>query len=542
MKKYLTLLFLLLVSSAFFYNCSGQKESVLRGDHVVKRTDFFITLNDGTKLDAVSFIPLSTARENGWATILYCHGFGLSKDTDTASLRSQAEFGYATFSYSMRGQGKSEGFTNVISRQDAYDLIEVVEHIKKNESVNSNRVGISGGSQGGIIPFMAASMGLNVRCLITDLATPDFASNWIENNSIKMSLLWTLNSDNRNVKFSNDAIQYREWILSGEAYKYQMLFEQFPISRDFTDIVSNCNLPMFISNAWQDKFFNTTGMIDNIGKFGVFNKLYFGTMEGHGSELNQGELRYRRKLVDEWINVWLDDIDGKEILSNLYTYAFSSFPVIDYNWSWSKSFAPVYPFEEISYNKYFFHPDGKLSITPNESTQDTISFRNTVADNFTLKEAVNLEFTGDHFRNNFSKEEIAFVTEPFETDMLMMGAPVIKLFYSSSATSMCQYNFQIFEVDALGNEKLITRANYTDIFSSPFTKKEIAFKGLAHAHKFKKGNRLKVIVTNLDNSSGDSFLRTNPYVLPVLESSTNYIFMNTFETSTSIELPVLRNY
>lgn len=540
MKRIFVLLSLFLFTSIFFYNCTGQKDQVLRGDYKVKRSDFKITLGDGTNLDAVSFIPISESGQNGWSTILYCHGFGLSKDTDTASLRTQAEFGYATISYSMRGQGNSEGFTNVISRQDAYDLIEVVEYIKNLESINPNRIGISGGSQGGIVPFMAASMGLNVRCLITDLATPDFASNWVENNSIKMTLLWTLNPEGSKVRFSNDVIQYKEWILSGDAYKYQMLFEQFPIGRDFTDLISNCNLPMFISNAWQDKFFNTSGMIDNIGKFGVFNKLYFGTMEGHGSDLNRNELMYRRKLVDEWINVWLDDIDGKEILSNLYTYAFSSFPIQDNNWTWNKSFEPNYPFEKISYIKYYFHPDGKLSVFPNESARDTISFRNSVSDNFKLQEAVNLEFTGEFFRNNFKKDELVFTTESLESDMLMMGSPVVKLFYSTSATSLCQFNFQILEVDANGNEKLITRANYTDIFSSPYTKKEMVFKGLAHSHKFKKGNRLKIIVTNLDNSTGDSFLRTNPYVLPVFENSTNFIFMNTFETSTSIELPLMK--
>jgi predicted acyl esterase len=533
-------LFITFTLACIHFKCTSGSKQLIKGDYTVVKDEFTIVMEDGIVLDALSYIPKDLKKPNGLPAIIYCHGFGLSKDSDDASLKDQAEFGYATFSYSMRGQGKSGGVSDIITRRDAQDLINVVNYVKSLPGINDDRVCIAGGSQGGIVPFMAVAMGMDVRCLITDLATPDFASSWIENNSIKLTLLWTLSYDNTKVRYSDNALKFKEWILSGNAYNYQQLFEEFRTNRDFTEIIGNIKIPMLISNAWQDKFFNTTGVIDNLGKFGVFNKLYFGTMIGHGSEVSQDELRYRRKLTDEWLRVWLDDIDGNTINTNLCTYVSSSFPVNDNNWTWKRNYSDAYPFEEIENLKFYLHPGGRLAFTPNESSIDTLSFINEVSTSLTLKQAVNLEFTGNEFSSKFHRSEIIFFSDPFVEDYTMLGAPVVDLYYSSSASSMCQFNLQFYEVDKYGNNKLITRANYTDIFATPYSHRNITFKGQAHSHIFKKGNRLKVIVTNLDNTNGDIFLRTNPFVLPVLESARNYIFMNTSQTSTSVILPILK--
>jgi Dipeptidyl aminopeptidases/acylaminoacyl-peptidases len=200
----LSVLFITFTLACIHFKCTSGSKQLIKGDYTVVKDEFTIVMEDGIVLDALSYIPKDLKKPNGLPAIIYCHGFGLSKDSDDASLKDQAEFGYATFSYSMRGQGKSGGVSDIITRRDAQDLINVVNYVKSLPGINDDRVCIAGGSQGGIVPFMAVAMGMDVRCLITDLATPDFASSWIENNSIKLTLLWTLSYDNTKVRYSDN--------------------------------------------------------------------------------------------------------------------------------------------------------------------------------------------------------------------------------------------------------------------------------------------------------------------------------------------------
>jgi dipeptidyl aminopeptidase/acylaminoacyl peptidase len=65
-----------------------------------------------------------------------------------------AKYGYCTFAYSMRGQGNSTGYSNLISRTEMYDLMEVIRFVKGDPSVDSGKVCLTGSSQGGIISLL----------------------------------------------------------------------------------------------------------------------------------------------------------------------------------------------------------------------------------------------------------------------------------------------------------------------------------------------------------------------------------------------------
>jgi len=81
---------------------------------------------------------------------------------------AQASYGYCVYTYSVRGQGNSGGLSNLISTVEAQDLMELVNYVKHDQpsGLDSSNVLITGGSQGGILPYMANCNGLNVKCLI----------------------------------------------------------------------------------------------------------------------------------------------------------------------------------------------------------------------------------------------------------------------------------------------------------------------------------------------------------------------------------------
>ena len=114
----------------------------------------------------------------------------------------------------MRGQGNSGGYSNLISTTEMNDLLQVIDYVKKDANTNDERIAMTGGSQGGMIPFMAACYGAKVRCIVTELASPEFASNWIGNGCVKMTFLWTLSYDNSIVRYNDEVKQYRDWAVS----------------------------------------------------------------------------------------------------------------------------------------------------------------------------------------------------------------------------------------------------------------------------------------------------------------------------------------
>jgi predicted acyl esterase len=132
---------------------------------------------------------------------------------------------------------------------------------------------------------------------------------------------------------------------------------------------------------------------------------------------------------------------------------------------------------------------------------------------------------------------LKYVSDPLPYSYKWLGTPIINMQYKSTCNVFCQYNFQIYEVTPDGTEYFITRVNYTDRNYVQGTKKIANFKGQAHSHLFRAGNRIKIVLTNLDTTPTDSsFLATNPFVLPVLINGRNLLFLN---KNSYIDIPVI---
>src|ERR1035437_1447300 len=94
-----------------------------KGTQQLKRYDFNIVTKDKVTLDCTKFIPTALKPKNGWPVMLYCHGYGDSKESELPTAKDQAQFGYITFAYSMRGQGHSGRLSNLISTVEMNDFL-----------------------------------------------------------------------------------------------------------------------------------------------------------------------------------------------------------------------------------------------------------------------------------------------------------------------------------------------------------------------------------------------------------------------------------
>jgi predicted acyl esterase len=498
-------------------------------------------MNDGTAVDCSAFIPDSPAPERGWSCIVYCNGFGKSKSDMLNSAENYAKYGYYTFTYSMRGQGKSEGESNFISIAEMNDLIEIIDYLKDYEEIDKEKIGIIGASQGGLIPFMAVCNGLYVRCIISDLASPLFASNWMENGCVKMSLLWSLSYDTTIVRYNPQVKRYREWILSDKQDKWDSLKLYLPQGRDFLKQTKNNYVPASFSNSFNDMYFNANGMIKASELMRGDFRMYFGPLRGHGSDYNEADDIYFNDKVNKWLEYWLYDLPNGTKDYERITYTFSSYPLKSNNWTYTRYTSQYFPTNGSKEIKLYLHPGNKISDYPFYGLNDTVSFLNKVSkEELTMKEAVNYEFTGSVFKSKFKRDSIYFETHTLDWNYNMIGIPKLNLVFSSNA-KVCQFNFQIWEVFPDKSMKFITSINYTSRNNILHSKNEVLIEGNSLAHIFSKGNRIRVVVTNLDTRYGDNFLRTNPFVLPVLENGKNFIYIGD-NSPTFIEIPIKEDF
>ena len=443
----------------------------------------------------------------------------------------------------MRGQGHSTGYSYMMSRVEMNDLKQFVSYVKTDEGIDTANIGIIGSSQGGIIPFMAACYGEKFKYLVSDLASPEFASSWIENGCVKTTLIWSLMYDTTIVRYSDELKRYRKWILSKRIDYRDSLETYFPKNRDFLSQVNNLNSPVLFSNSWQDKFFNTMGVIKAAGIIDsnrIPLRVYFGAVPGHGSDEVYSENNFHSGFIGNWVNFWMFGEGNPGIELTKYTYSSSSNPIDFHHWYYTQSKTDVWPPAGIKNMRLYFSrgaAGNALLFEQQKKAIDTISFLNDVKDKkLSMTDALDYAFTGNEFSDKFAKAMIYFETPPLENDTKMTGMPKVFLRYTSSA-DVSQFNFQIWEVDENGGMNFVTRINYTDWKLYTGAVKEKVIFGQANSHIFKAGSRIRVYVTNIDNGPYDEFLGTNPFVLPVLKRAKNIIFMND-EKGSYIELPV----
>ena len=138
----------------------------------------------------------------------------------------------------------------------------------------------------------------------------------------------------------------------------------------------------------------------------------------------------------------------------------------------------------------------------------------------------------------FKTNSLVFLSTALLNPVKWVGVPSIKLDYSSSASGFAQYNFEIFEVLANGQQRFINRVNYMDRSYTANARKQATFKGQGHAHLFSTGSKIKIKITNFDRVKEDSafFGASSPFVLPSMKNGTHNVYLS---NNCYIDLPVM---
>ena len=509
---------------------------------VVNRTNFTITMRDGVIIDCLKYIPEGTAPAGGWFTVIMHHGYGDNKETLADFCRAQAEYGYYTMTFSVRGQGISGGLSNLISTLEADDLIEIVNWVKSDSVNGSNpsKILIMGGSQGGAVPMIAASRGMVVAGIINSVAPPNFASSWIENGCTKMTLLWTIDYTPDTARYNSQVTRMRTWITSDTKPYWDSLAHYLPIGRDFVTGLTNITTPLLIEAAWQDKFFNADGWILNIDKINhAPMSSYLGAVRGHGSDVSTVEDVWHMDWFNNFFFQTLWNMQTPIFTQAKYQYASTKFPVVNNQYfSFSHDSSTTILRTSTVPMRLYLNKNGVLKTTV-QSGSNTVNLPNRITNGYTLQQAINNEFTGSNFTSKFKKDSVKFLSSALTTNLEWTGAPTIRLDYKSAASTFAQFNYQIYEVLPSGERRFINRANFTDRNYTKDSRRQVTFRGQAHSHIFTAGSKILVIITNLDKAHTDApFFGTNPFILPVMKNGDHTVYLS---NNSYVELPIMTN-
>jgi hypothetical protein len=240
------------------------------------------------------------------------------------------------------------------------------------------------------------------------------------------------------------------------------------------------------------------------------------------------------QLFNDWFFYYLFNTGTMNAYK--YQYAYTTYPKISAAWTFVHDSSSVSLNQITTPVRFYFNRTNKLKSTPNPTKGDKSTLVNSVSSSLTMQQALDDEFTGTDFNSKFKVNSFYFESDPLTSNMQWLGAPKINLDYSATGNTFCQFNFQVYDVKPDGTAEFVNRINYTDRNYSSNSRRQSSFNGQAHSHKFAAGDKIRLVVTNLDRVAIDSaFFGTNPFVLPVLVNSTDYIYLT---ANSYIEFPV----
>ena len=497
------------------------------------RHDVFVRVSESDSLDASYYTPQASPPPSGYPALLFVHGFGLSKDADTADCYYYSAAGYLAVCYSVRGHGNSTGLSSIMSTRERSDLGEVLSWLRSLPSVDTTNIGIVGGSQGGLHGYWAIADGLPVKAISSDVIVPQWASDMLMNGCIRrtMMLLVTTNS----VRYA--PVRDTLWNLIRKD-EYDSLREIFPFQRDVdtSELISRAT-PILSLLKWQDHYFSAGDGLSFFNEYGGPKKLYAGT-QGHFSDQIESERIYQSGLVTRWMNHFLLGQENGILDEPPITYAYSSLPMDTSGYfTWTRTTSSSWPPEGVRPFRLYLARDSTLTLSVPTADAETLLLENLYRDStYTFDTGYIEGFKGPRFDAALPKNTLVFGSSPLSADLEWVGTPLMHLLIKSDGTTF-PLHAQIYEVDSVGGKYFVNRINFTARHWTAGSCEEVSVNGIPHAHRFHEGNRLRIELTNIDRTNRVT-LGDFPFVLPTFATTSASIILDPARPS-FIELPVI---
>jgi predicted acyl esterase len=395
-------------------------------------------MSDSVVLEALYAVPTTAAPATGYPAIVFVHGFGGSKESVRADVRAHAQNGYVGVAYSVRGQGNSGGeFDFFTSERVRGDLQTVILFTRTMPGVDPDRVGVVGGSQGGIHAWAAAAYDMGVRAVVSWIANGRFDEDWLGNNALNWLFARTITLTSVRLKQAlRDSMNLA--MQSGDYSFVKGILDRYSTA----SLETSVQTPALMLVSYHDQFFNPTSALRQFARIPGPKRicLYPG---GHESPPDAGTNAHITGIYNRWIAHWLKDVPDPLLLSpdsavtffDGATAAPQRYAVTD-TAIWLDSAAPLSP----PYRRatWYFTQTALAASAPASQSTRTITYTNLLG-----------------------STPIAFRTPPFASDVTVVGGGCTAQLLVDGSASVYQYNLMLFDVDPATNAAApVTRGQY----------------------------------------------------------------------------------
>ncbi|MBT3605197.1 MAG: CocE/NonD family hydrolase [Candidatus Latescibacteria bacterium] len=496
------------------------------------QTEHWISMNDGVKLDASIFTPEGDPPKNGWPAILFAHGHGDAGNKTSYFARAQqyAKQGYLTISFSVRGQGNSEGLVFHMGPREIFDLQDVISWSLNEFPIN--KLAVMGSSQGGWHAYMAAAHHPQVATVVAENIFTQY-NEFAVHNGCLAKWFFTRTMRRRILTAGLQDIT-RQWALDGDWFRIQEWVK--PTSPML--FANRIKCPIFIVHGWHDIGMPPNEVVTLFNKIIAPKKLYLGG-GGHDGLDSATAQNIRTELTDRWLDHWLKDKDTGLMDEPAITYAQRP--------GWHHIATNTMPPTNVQTKTFYLSaqtPEQSVPEDPNTTfeilrPQPIRSLTNTAPEqpsihsnitnrplnpDYTLKDALNDDMAG--VPEALAKEVISFASTPFETPTEMIGSPVAKLFVMPNRPQI-QVVVDLYDVSPDGERTLITRGQFGTRTAQPGQHLTINIETRTIGYLIAAGHHLLLDVSNYDTT----------YAFPYFEPSVARLYHDN-QFSSAIEIPI----
>jgi predicted acyl esterase len=486
-------------------------------------TDVNIQVSDGVALEATITRPLGLPHSGGFPAIVLVPGLGGKKDDMSPLSTAMALYGYASLAYSVRGQGNSGGLSTISGDRERQDLFEVIQYLRNSYNINPNKLGVTGGSQGGIHSWLAAVYRMpGVKAVAPLIATPDFARALVPNGCIAYGLPRELTIGS--VRYSEDRDRLRDFIV---ADKYDSVLAYIN-ERDLAHLVDSVQIPVLQGLGWADFLFPVNGGIvarEHLAARHVPIWSYFGT-NGHGEDVNAEEAAFELDEIVHWFDHWLKGFSLDNDSIPIVTYA-------DDRPDWPHHTSTTWPPQPSRTLRLYFTQAG-LSSSP-ASHDGVFPFSVTYDSSYSSATGWDDHYGGEAFVAAFSSTPSRLMSDVLGSDVEITGIPTGRIFVKSDAAKFQVHVrfYDLTQVDTGYVWTLMSRSINGIRHNTSGEIQNLAVEARALSHIVPAGHRIGVEVASLDMSSSDQ-ANTIPYFV-----SSNSLLLASPSTASYVELPVV---
>ena len=462
------------------------------------REDIWLEMDDGVKLDVSRFTPLSEKPAPGYPAIVFVHGLGGSKLQPINSAREYAKNGFVTVTYSVRGQGDSEGLSTVFCYREQQDLENIVNSLVEDPMVNAEKIGVNGGSQGGFHAWFAGVNGMKVKAVAPENSVPVRVDAMARNDCYSFAISAELEY-NEKVRIDTSAFPLKRWLL---ADNYDSVRAVVNRGRYFdADDVAASSAHYLMMGAWHDHAFPHNRMVGAYAASPLPSYIYIGT-GGHGSEDSRDENDFRRDLKQKFFH---------EILKEEYCGLDTLKPVImSLGPDWKHFSFDSWPPEEQEFQTYYLHSDNTLSLAPPSDSDGSMLIQHKLLESsYSWTDAVN-----EHFRSTISKfnmDRKTWRSDPLPDTLRILGIPTAEV-YAKSTASKFQINLQLYAESPTGELTYLSQTSLGERENSNTTSwHQKTGEFIIIGWEIPAGYRLRLDWASINQTLDDTSLWTVPY-------------------------------